>query len=264
VTVTLPTPPRPARCGPLLLLGASACWAPGREHTPEELLSGQVRSVVFEVDAIGEAALPPAAFFTDPQFGHTWPYGRELIRWIVGPDAEIRFPESVDDIEVVSVPGDDGRLLSDRMMQDTLDRHRDTVSTRREATFYVLLSDRPFDGYAADSTANGVADEPQHRMTFIMRDEEGEPAYPALSDAHLGWGVAHELAHMMGLVNRGTPMVEPHQSASDPDHGTEPGGCILNDVETMPVWGFGPGTTAPSHEVLGPLCRQDIDALRSE
>jgi hypothetical protein len=180
------------------------------------LLSSEVPSLMLEVDSVEGLTLSSAA--QDETVS--------VFSELTGKTGEIEV--TLDD--TFEGRGEDGswdwssiRSLSTRL--------RDIPSTEAQATVHVLLLDGQYAGSTSDGSVLGLAE--GHDLVVLFEGairqscervaaevDRGQAFEDRLCDQTQLAVLVHEYGHILGLVNSGTPMVEPHEDPDSPGHDT--------------------------------------------
>jgi predicted Zn-dependent protease with MMP-like domain len=108
-------------------------------------------------------------------------------------------------------------------------RLRDVPSTDDQATIHVLLLDGQYAGSTDGASVLGLAE--GHDLVVLFQGairqsceriaaevDRGQAFEDRLCDQTQLAVLVHEYGHILGLVNSGTPMVEPHEDPESPGH----------------------------------------------
>jgi hypothetical protein len=179
---------------------------------------------------------------------------------------EQRLFERCDKLDVVVVLDDpipDSRfpaVLSTADVQDIEDEYRDTFPdlTTRTAAAYLLYTLGNHEDDVGNAVILGIAHRGGSVALFVENaDSSGGALYSDEDfEAH---GVVHELGHLLGLVNGGVPMVEPHEDLRHPYH-TVDRDCVMY----WSIGGGGPVTPHlgdPDFAAFGAYSTQDVQAF---
>jgi hypothetical protein len=144
-------------------------------------------------------------------------------------------------VDVVRTGGVPGQGASHRYTLDeiaALEReHRQHFSQGDRAALYVLWLDGGFERDSGETKTLGAAYRGSSVVMFKANLRSAAKASaldltkPALVEVEQSVFV-HELGHVLGLVNLGTPMVSPHEDAQHPGHSSNQGSVMYWAVET--------------------------------
>ncbi len=97
--------------------------------------------------------------------------------------------------------------------------NRNFISTNGVLTLYVLVTDGAYYMDTSTSKVLGVAYAASSLVLFekTIRDLSGGVGQPSVTMMESTTG-EHEMGHILGLVNFGTPMVTPHADPQNPQH----------------------------------------------
>lgn len=144
-------------------------------------------------------------------------------------------------VEVVRTGGVAGQGASHRYTVDEilqLERsHRGQSSGGDRAVLYMLYLDGGFERDTAEAKTLGAAYRGSAVAMFkanlraASKSGNLDLTKPALQDVE-GSVLVHEIGHVLGLVNLGTPMVTPHEDPQHPGHSNNQNSVMYWAVET--------------------------------
>ncbi|MEX2513106.1 MAG: hypothetical protein WD398_09380 [Cyclobacteriaceae bacterium] len=137
------------------------------------------------------------------------------------------------------------------------EEHREFYNEGNSLSFFLLVVDGYLFRDEEESMALGAAYQNTSMVLFGKRIEENSGGFSRPSKGVLeSTVVLHEMGHLLGLVNLGSEMEEPHEDESYESH-CDNSDCLMYwAVETGNVVNF-MGTTIPS---LDQKCRNDLMA----
>lgn len=158
---------------------------------------------------------------------------------------------------------DPGSTLTLAQIRQIEDEHRDTFGLGDTAAVYFLYVSDPSDMDTQNSLILGLA----HRASSLVMfrgnidDVSGGVGQPS-SEAVESTVIAHELGHVLGLVNVGTPMVNDHADPDHPSHDVDDT-CVMyfaNNSSDL-IANLLSGGVVPDFDAE---CRADIAAIRAQ
>lgn len=238
---------------------------PARTRTVEDTAVVLAVALVALAPALGGCLDP----FTGPSGPGDWareflqadPYSRMTfeVDWIEGqrPTDEamnllerrasqhLRKPGGIRVVMDDAIPGGEDRWTTDEL-RDVADQHRDNHKGGSEGVMYVLYVDGR---YAGGEGTVGLAYHAAEFAIFKDKIRDSTSGLLSASPADVEKAVVvHEMGHLLGLVDNGIPMVEPHEDPDHPHHSDNDDSVMFWAVETNPVQNFfrGRGTAPPT------------------
>lgn len=150
-------------------------------------------------------------------------------------DQHLRKPGGIRIVLDDAIPGGEDRWTTDEL-RDVAGQHRDRHKEGSEAVMYVLYVDGR---YAGGEGAVGLAYDASEFAIFKDKIRDSTSGLLSASQADVERAVVvHEMGHLLGLVNNGIPMVEPHEDPDHPRHSDNEDSVMFWAVENNPVNNF--------------------------
>lgn len=147
-------------------------------------------------------------------------------------------------VEVVRTPGMQGLGATHRYTRDDLARlegtHRSQFSAGTRAVLYMMWLDGSFEDDTDERRVLGAAYRGsavamfKANLRFASKATPLDLGKPPIKEVEEAVAV-HEVGHILGLVNIGTPMVTPHEDPAHPGHSTNPDSVMYYAVETSVI-----------------------------
>lgn len=216
--------------------------APGRNIVPNDFLSDNYfKSLVVEIQYV--KGYPPTAASVNNL--------KEFLQ------ERLHKPEGIKIIQQeLAVPGKAAYSLEDIRAIEGAERTQHTSD--QTLTAYFFFADGDYASNKGSSKVLGIAYGSSSMVIFekTIRDYSGgigEPSGATLETTVIN----HELAHTLGLVNNGTPMVEEHQDETHGRHCDNEGCLMYYAAETTDIIGNIVGGNIPQ---LDAACLADLRA----
>ena len=108
--------------------------------------------------------------------------------------------------------------------------HRSARTGGDTAAIWIVFANRYSEGGAGGSTVIGVAYAGSSAAVFVAPIQDAATfLVPAETIERIA--AVHEVGHLFGLVNTGTPMVAPHEDAAHPGHSSNPDSVMYWQAE---------------------------------
>jgi hypothetical protein len=249
-----------ASCG-----GGGASGAPGTAQDRATVAGSPVLAA--RTSRAGEFAADflRAAHFTSLVVEVDYPLGRAPAQAVLDLLRD-RLAERCDKPDGVAIELDDAIALeefpdplADADLARLEDRHRHAYADEgtRTAAMYVLF----VPGRAADDDATkrtmGTSYRGGSLALFLDACDQGTNLF-VTTDEVVGTALVHEAGHLLGLVNRGVPMVADHEDRSHPGHDLDPTSVMFWYVEVPRVR---PSLGDADFAQFGAACVADLRAF---
>ncbi len=156
----------------------------------------------------------------------------------------------------ISSPGKAAYSLAD--LRDIEAANRSRKTTTETLTAYFFFADGDYAGNSGNSKVLGVAYGSSSMAIFekTVKDYSGGLTQPAVSTLE-STVILHEFAHILGLVNNNTPMVEAHQDEAHGKHCNNKDCLMYYAAETTDIAALLTGGNVPQ---LDAKCIADLKA----